>query len=220
VREVLTYLIAFVAAAYMVRQVRKPTGLAGRFFLAMMNRSHSGVTTWGLEHVQVGDRDAILDVGCGGGRTIQRLAAMAVHGKVCGVDYAEASVAASRRLNQAEIQSGRVDVRHASVADLPFPDRSFDLVTAVETHFYWPDRPAAMRELFRVLKPGGRALIIAEIHGGHRFDLPYQLPMKLVGGACLTPDEHRDMFTGAGFAESQVFLERSKGWICATGVRP
>jgi len=207
-------------AWYLIRQCRKPTGWLGRLIVRTMNRSHSDLTSWGLEHVQVGKHDAVLDVGCGGGRTVQRLAEIADLGKVHGVDYAEACVAASRGFNRAAVESGRVEIQRAMVSRLPFPDDVFDLVTAVETHYYWPDRPGDMREISRVLKPGGSALIIAEVYRGRRFDLLYQLAMKLIGGAYLSPDDHRDLFVDAGYTDAQVFLEPAKGWICATGRKP
>ncbi len=185
-----------------------------------MNRSHSGLTSWGLEHVQVGKRDTVLDVGCGGGRTVQKLANMADLGKVHGVDYAEASVAASRGFNRAAVESGRVEIQRATVSRLPFSNDVFDLVTAVETHYYWPDRTGDMREIYRVLKPGGLVLIIAEAYRGHRFDVLYQFGMKLIGGAYLSPEDHRDLFVEAGYADVEVFLEPAKGWICATSRKP
>jgi len=55
----------------------------------MMNASHSGLTDWGLRHVQIDKNSRILDVGCGGGRTIEKLAALASAGTVDGIDYAE-----------------------------------------------------------------------------------------------------------------------------------
>ena len=50
------------------------------------------------------------------------------------------------------------------MSKLPFPDGMFDLVTAVETHYYWPDLVADMREVLRVLKPGGTFVLIAEAY--------------------------------------------------------
>jgi hypothetical protein len=44
--------------------------------------------------------------------------------------------------------------------------------------------------------------------------------MKLIGGACFTPDEHRDLLVKAGYEDTQIFLEPAKGWICATGRKP
>jgi SAM-dependent methyltransferase len=220
VRVFAFYIFATAMAWYLIRQCRKPTGWLGRFIVWTMNSSHSDLTSWGLEHVQVGKRDAVLDAGCGGGRTVQKLAEIADLGKVHGVDYAEASVAASRGFNRGAVKSGRVEIQRASVSRLPFPDDVFDLVTAVETHYYWPDRPGDMREIYRVLKPSGSVLIIAEVYRGRRFDLLYRLAMKLIGGAYLSPDDHRDLFVNAGYTDTQVFLEPGKGWICATGRKP
>jgi SAM-dependent methyltransferase len=219
--QILAFLVfATAMAGYMMRQCRQPRGWFGRFIVRTMNRSHSDLTAWGLKHVRVGTRDAVLDIGCGGGQTIQRLATMAALGKVHGVDYAEASVAASRAFNRAAVQSGLVEIQWATVSHLPFPNDVFDLVTAIETHYYWPDRPGDLREIYRVLKPGGPVLIIAEAYRGPRFGFLNQLGMKLIGGACLSPDDHRDWFVKAGYADAQVFLEPAKGWICATGRKP
>jgi hypothetical protein len=55
-------------------QCQKPRGLFGRFVLWSMNRRHSAVTDWGLHHVVIEARDTILDAGCGGGRTLAKLA--------------------------------------------------------------------------------------------------------------------------------------------------
>jgi ubiquinone/menaquinone biosynthesis C-methylase UbiE len=66
--------------------------------------------------------------------------------------------------NAGLIKQGRVQFHHASVSELPFADNQFDLVTAVETQYYWPDLPNDMREILRVLKPGGRLAVIAEYY--------------------------------------------------------
>ena len=61
--------------------------------------SHSKLTDWGLKHVSIESGYTILDVGCGGGRTVNKLAAIATQGKVYGVDYSDASVAATKKTN-------------------------------------------------------------------------------------------------------------------------
>jgi DNA-binding Xre family transcriptional regulator len=96
-----------------------------------MNRSHSAVTDWGLHHISIRPHDTILDIGCGGGRTIAKLAEKCTAGKVYGVDYSETSVTASRKTNSAAIAHGGVEVRHGFVSQLPFPEGTFDLITAV-----------------------------------------------------------------------------------------
>lgn len=63
------------------RQCRKPAGWLGTLVLKDMNRRHAELTSWGLAHAAVEPAHTILDVGCGGGRTLQRLAAMAEQGR-------------------------------------------------------------------------------------------------------------------------------------------
>jgi SAM-dependent methyltransferase len=73
-----------------VHQCQKPTGWLGRFLLWQMNSRHSRLTDWGLIHVSVEPHFTILEVGCGGGRTVHKLAALATKGKVYGIDYSDA----------------------------------------------------------------------------------------------------------------------------------
>lgn len=205
-----------------VTQCQKPTGWLGRFTLWRMNSSHSKVTDWGLTHISIEKHFTILDVGCGGGRTISKLAAAATQGKVYGVDYSEESVAASKRTNARWIEIGRVEVRHGSVSQLPFPDGMFDLVTAVETHFWWPNLPGDMRETFRVLKAGGKLIVIAEVYKGADTTVS-KLAEKFApqtGMKLLSVDEHRNLFAGAGYSDVQIMEERTKGWISSVGRKP
>ena len=187
-----------------------------------MNAGHSALTDWGLGHIVVKDHDTILDIGCGGGRTVSKLAAMATRGKVYGVDYSEESVAASRRTNARGIDLGRVEIRHGSVSRLPFPDGLFDLVTAVETHFWWPDLPGDMREVFRVTKPGGTLVVIAEVYKGAitKVSRLAEKYASRTGMVLLGVDEHRELLASAGFSEVQAIDERARGWICAFGRKP
>ena len=187
-----------------------------------MNSSHSKLTDWGLQHISIKERDSILDVGCGGGRTVSKLAAIATQGKVSGVDYSEASVAATKKTNARWIDLGRVDVRLASVSQLPFPDNTFDLVTAVETHFWWPNVLDGMCEIIRVLRPGGKVILIAEIYKGASTAVAKLIEKHApqTGITLLTVEEHRQLCTNAGYTDVQVIEERAKGWICAIGSKP
>jgi SAM-dependent methyltransferase len=201
------------------RQCRKPSDHAGRQVCLRMNASHAAVTQWGLDHVLIEDDFVILDVGCGGGRTIDRLTTL-TRGKVCGIDYSETSVATARETNQRAITEGRVEIQQASVSQLPFPDAAFHLAVAVETHYYWPNLLADVREVMRVLKPGGQFLIIAETYRGRRNDWLYRPTMThILRAAYLTPEGHRQLLIDAGYVNVQVFSEASKGWICAIGTR-
>lgn len=205
-----------VVAKPRVNQCQKPTGWLGRLFLRNMNSRHAKVTDWGIAQIVIGRSDTILDVGCGGGRTISKLAAVATEGRVYGVDYSKESVSISAKMNQKAIDKGQVEIIDASVSQLPFPANMFDLITAVETHFWWPNLPGDMREVFRVLKPRGRLVVIAEIYKGAN-STTAKLAEKYLhssGMALLSVDEHRELLARAGFSQVHISTQPDKGWIC------
>lgn len=206
----------------MPHQWNKPSGWIGRLLLRNMNSRHSSVTDWGLSHVKIGLRDVVLDVGCGGGRTVGKLAAAAAEGKVYGVDHSEASLAVAKKGNAKQIAASHVEILSGSVSELPFPNAMFDLVTAVETHFFWPNLPGDVREVVRVLKPGGTFVIIAEIYKGAPSAMARAAAKHApkYAMALLTPDEHRELLASAGLAEIEVFTWPEKSWICARGRKP
>ena len=204
-----------------VTQCQKPVGWLGRVVLRNMNARHSSVTDWGLSHISVKEHFTILDIGCGGGRTVSKLAAVATGGKVYGLDYSADSVAVASKTNREWIKTGRVEIREGSVSQIPFATDTFDLVVAVETHFWWPDLPGDLRELLRVLKPSGELAIIAEVYKGANTKtarlVEKYLPMT--GMKLLSPEEHRNLVTDAGYSNVQIRIESHKGWITATGTK-
>ena len=212
--------LAVALAVWLFLQVRKPSGWLGRRVVRAMNLGHAAMTEWGLQQVTVSTNAAILDVGCGGGSTVRKLALLAPHGKVVGLDYSAASVAVSRATNAHAIEAGHVEIELGSVAALPFPDRSFELVTAVETHYYWPDLAANVREVLRVLKQGGTFILLAETYRGGPFRFAYGIVMPLLRAAFLSDAEHRDLLMQAGFTEVETKHRAGKNWILATGRKP
>ena len=218
--QALKLLLGILLAVALALQVRKPSGWLGRRTVQAMNLGHSALTAWALKQFTFPKNAVILDIGCGGGSTVNRLSAMAPEGTVVGLDYSAASVAVSRQTNAPEIESGRVRIELGSVDALPFAECTFDWVTAIETHYYWPDLPANMREVWRVLKPGGRFVLVAETYRGGPLRLLYAIVMPLLRAAFLSDEEHRDLLTQAGFNNVETRHVSGKNWILATGSRP
>jgi ubiquinone/menaquinone biosynthesis C-methylase UbiE len=217
---VIKLVVAVALIGYVMRQCRKPSSVVGRFFAARMNGSHRALTLWGLGHVKVGPDFAVLDVGCGGGRTIATLAELAPRGKISGIDYSSASVEVARATNRAAIAAGSVEIQNGSVSTLPYPDATFDLVTAFETHYYWPSLTSDVAEIRRVLKPGGTFLLVAETYRGRRNDWLYRPIMTgLLHATYMNPAEHRDLLTRAGYENVTVSEEKRRGWITAVGCK-
>ena len=143
--------------------MRKPQGKLGNIQLKSMNKEHTPVSLWGLKHLNIKSDDVILDIGCGGGININRMAEKAK--KVYGVDYSIESVKLSGEVNEKLIREGKVEIQEGNVKNLAFEDDTFDIVTAFETVYFWPDIEKCFGEVKRVLKPGGTFLIGMESNG-------------------------------------------------------
>ena len=173
---------------------RKPVGLGGKIMVAMMNIGHSAMAAWGLHFLQLAPDAIVLDCGCGGGANIKTLLKRCPKGKVQGIDYSAVSVEKTRKVNAGAIAAGRCAVQQASVAELPFEAEQFDVVTAFETVYFWPELTQNFREVYRVLKPGGTFCGCFYVRGEHKrtdwfvrhiyertgfFTLPYETASSL-----------------------------------------
>jgi len=197
------------------KQFRKPTGWLGKIAGLGMNREHEKVWRWGLEHIAIQPDAVILDVGCGGGGAVKILAQATLRGKVCGVDYSEDVLFTAHRVNRALVKQGRVKIRHGSVSDLPFPDDTFDLATAFETTMFWPSLVDDLREVRRVLKPGGILLIANEAYADARFEERNAKWSRLANFQLQTPEETHQCLVEAGYAQVEIDTMPGKNWIAA-----
>ena len=186
--------------------MRKPEGKLGNIQLKSMNKEHTPVSLWGLKHLNISPDDVILDIGCGGGMNINRMAQGAK--KVYGVDYSIESVNLSKEVNEDLIKEGRVEVHEGNVMDLPFEDNSFDIVTAFETVYFWPDIVKSFGEVKRVLKPGGMFLIGCEANGTN--NLAMKFFDKVVDMTFYEDNDLVGFLKSNGFKEITVYLRDGK----------
>jgi len=152
-------------------QFRCPTGTIGREVAALMNREHDALTNWGLSHVKIEPTFRVLDVGCGGGRTMDKLVDLTEEGCVFGVDYSKDMVKFSKKINREHIAEGQIHLLQGSVQKLSFLDHIFDLVVGVETYYFWGNLSEAFREVHNVLKTGGRLLLVNEMVKDGKFEV-------------------------------------------------
>ena len=191
---------------------RKPAGLGGKIMVAMMNFGHSAMAEWGLHFLQPAPDAMVLDCGCGGGANIKKLLKLCPKGKVQGIDYSAVSVEKARKVNAGAIAEGRCNVQQASVAELPFEAEQFDVATAFETVYFWPELAQNFREVYRVLKPGGTFLICNESNGDTDKDKKWT---EIIGGMTIYKDaELKTYLEQAGFHDVQI--HKKKSWLCIT----
>jgi SAM-dependent methyltransferase len=103
------------------------------------------------------EHDRVLDVGCGRGLSSFLLASAFPGTQVIGVDLVSSSLQVARTLYGSTRNLAFV---HGDAAALAFPDRAFARVLCLEAGFQFPDRHAVLREMHRVLAPGGRAVLV------------------------------------------------------------
>jgi SAM-dependent methyltransferase len=185
-----------------------------------MNFGHSGLTKWSLGFIDIACDTTALDIGCGGGKTVERLAEIAANGKIVGIDYSPDAVAVARKKNRAFINEGRVEILQEAISSMQFSNGAFDLVTAVETHYFWPDFRNDLKEVYRVLKQGGQLLIVGAVYRNKKFNRRNQRIVSTIGMIYLSIEEFRDILESVGFSEFDAFEEKKKGWFCVRCIKP
>ena len=195
---------------------RKPVGLGGKIMVAMMNFGHSAMAEWGLRFLQPAPDAMVLDCGCGGGANIKTLLKLCPNGKVQGIDYSAVSVEKARKVNAGAIAAGRCTVQQASVAELPFEAEQFEVVTAFETVYFWPELAQNFREVYRVLKPGGIFFICNEANGETTKDDKWT---QIIDGMTIYTDTALKAVSGTSRILSDPEPQKQKGLAVRYGAK-
>ena len=115
-------------------------------------------------------------------------------------------------MNTAAIEEGRCEIIQGDVMELPFAEASFDVVTAFETVYFWPDISKSFEQVFRVLKNNGIFLICNESNGE---DPEGEKWLEEIEGMTIYNSEQlRLLLQQAGFSNINID-KKDNGWICA-----
>ena len=145
------------------RQFGHPSGLFGSLVRIAMAVEHKALHKTVVDRLPLTPADRVLEIGFGPGTATRWASEKA--GFVAGIDPSREMVAQAKRRNRSAIRSGRVEVLRASAEAIPFPDDSFSAVFEVNSFHHWADRELGLMEVFRVLRPEGRLLMV--LRQGH-----------------------------------------------------
>jgi len=186
-----------------------------------------------LRALRAGPHGAVLDVGCGTGQLVRRLTRLGGGTRVVGCDYSSGMLRqAAGRLRPSRGREGvaaparggaarsRAHARNVVLVQgdagrLPFRDATFDAIVSTEAFHWFPDQPAALREFFRVLVPGGRLLLALVSPPALVSEVTY-LASRLVGQPFYWPTMAgmRERLEAAGFrVERQRRVFRMPGFL-------
>jgi ubiquinone/menaquinone biosynthesis C-methylase UbiE len=188
------------AKKLLMRAFGRPSGVLGRLGGVIMARVNRDAAAQVIELVDVGPNDKVLEVGFGPGVAIQLLSQRVPAGWVAGVDQSQEMVRQAAARNAEAARGRRVDLRYGSAERLPFGDETFDKVLAINSMQAWTDAGAGLREIRRVLKPGGNVVLGFTVNSGQ--------PKAGVA----------ESLAAAGFAQARI-VDRPK-LFCAIASKP
>ena len=164
-----------------------------------MEREHLPITLPVLEKMRLGAGDNVLDVGCGAGWLSRRLAKSVPQGRVVGMDVSDEMIRHARR---ASVDFENLMFVTGEVQEIPWEANFFRHAISVESSYYWPDPAAGIRDIFRVLKPGGAAWILINYYrdNPHCHQWGDLLAVKT---HLFSAEEWSEFFRAAGFGAVQ-----------------
>lgn len=186
-----------------IDQCMRPHGEEGIETIKNMNENHREISEFAFECIKFDSNAKILDIGCGGGVNIENFLKL-TDNDVDGLDYSEVSVAESLKRNKS---SGRCRVFHANVADMPIDDETYDLVSAFETIYFWPEIEETFKEVSRIIKPNGQFMIAQGTDGNHPDDEKWLATVE--GMSVYTARELEGYLLDAGFASVESHVKKN-----------
>jgi ubiquinone/menaquinone biosynthesis C-methylase UbiE len=199
----------------LAQQFRQPSGIVGLAigFLFRMNRE--GIN-WTIEQLEIEPTDHVLEIGFGSGLGIERAAGLATQGRVAGVDFSQTMLEQATGRNAVAIDEGLVELCLGDATALLYPENTFHKAFATNVIYFWQDPLANLRELHRVMKPGGRlALYVIAKEDLLKFKLVTQTGLYQL----YTGEDLVRLLTQAGFHQARFVTksQRHRTGICALG---
>lgn len=178
--------------------------------LPCSERAQPRAYDFALEQVQPAPGSRFLDIGCGGGKGAAYLVQRVSGSSAIGVDISD------RVLRRAQAGRAGAEPRllclHAPAQHLPLSDGAFDVATTVMTFHHLQDAERVAREVYRVLRPGGR-FVIADVDRGHWMGPLFEVVEHLLfdrGTRARTAEGYRRLLEGAGFRHVRVLRREGK----------
>lgn len=162
-----------------------------------MERGHRPVGEQAIALMRVGEDARVLDLGCGSGWATRLLAGYAARGNVIGLDISDEMIEVARSSSN---EFDNVEFQVGSAERLPFDDRYFTHAFSMESLYYYADVLAALREVHRVLEPGGLFVAVLDLYKenepSHQWIEQLRVPVHL-----LSVEDYHALFAKAGFGE-------------------
>lgn len=204
---------------YNMPQAEKPTGFFGRILARGWAWGHRGFYKNTARILELQPDDEYLEIGFGSGLFIKKYASHV--SRIAGLDYSEDMVKLASSINKSLIKSGEAEFKQGNVTALPWKDNEFSVVVGIETFFFWSEPEASLKEIFRVLVPGGRVVLEMAYNKDDGRDHTKQIEkynLKLYSG-----EEMKTLLKESGFSDVSIHYFKTlwipfKGYIVSKGM--
>lgn len=187
-------------------QSAKPIGFWGNIKARGMAKGHKTIYKNVAAALNLQPEDDYIEIGCGSGVFI-KLYASFVH-SVAGLDHSEDMVKLATKINHERVKEGTTEFRQGDASQLPWEDKKFSAAAAIATFMFWPKPLVSLKEINRILRPGGQLVISLGWNADDGMDHTKQV--KKYGIILYTGKEMQDLFQEARFSKS--FITYSKGF--------
>jgi len=165
---------------------------------AGMEKGHRPVGEQAIELMGLGAASQVVDIGCGSGWAARLMAEKAHDGRVVGIDVSDEMIRIAREGSALVSNASNAEFQVASAERLPFADGEFTHAFSMESLYYYADMSAALKEIRRVLRPGGQFVSVMDLYEenkpSHQWIEQLKVPVQL-----LSESQYRLLFENAGF---------------------
>ncbi len=186
-------------------QLAHPAGEAGIAMGHTMNRSNNGMVLRTIEALGAMDGDNILELGHGHCAHLGNLLGPLLDATYHGLEISHTMHEASRQQNNVLIEDGRAHFALYDGRTIPAPDATFTKAFTVNTLYFWDDPAALLRELYRVLVPGGRLCVAFADRA-----FMQQLPFTPFGFTLYDPTTFQELVASTAFGAAAFCTHRER----------
>ena len=167
---------------------KKPEGKFGKWVVSAMNKGHAPLCLWAFEVCPKSRAD--------------------------GIDYSEESVACSRKVTRKF--ADRCSILCGDAMRLPYRGDTFGRAVSFESIYFWPDPARGLKEIYRVLKKGGKVMIASEMTDPEKGKF---WAKRCEGMTIYTAEQLAALMGKAGFSDIKIHKTR-KVWCAVEGIKP
>ena len=184
-----------------------PRGFVGWIVAWLMPLPHGIIYRRVSKVLDPQPEDDIIDIACGGGHFLKKYASLA--NSVAGLDLSHIQVKMAKRKLRKRIAEGTAEIMQGDALHLPWNDNRFSAATTMGSFIGFPKPLESLKEIYRVLRPGGRTVVSIEYNAEDGKD--HSKEIEKYGMNIWTEDEVRTMMKEAGFSEISIAYDKGLG---------